>query len=46
MRLVRSAEMKELDRLTIQDLGVPGTVLMENAARGAARGFLEHFDAP
>jgi NAD(P)H-hydrate epimerase len=38
--------MKEMDRLTIQDLGVPGTVLMENAARGAARGFLEHFDPP
>ncbi|MEW6664686.1 MAG: NAD(P)H-hydrate dehydratase [Thermodesulfobacteriota bacterium] len=46
MRLVRSAEMKEMDRLTIQELGVPGTVLMENAARGAARGFLEHFDPP
>lgn len=46
MRLVRSAEMQEMDRLTIQDLGIPGTVLMENAARGASRIFLEHFDPP
>jgi hydroxyethylthiazole kinase-like uncharacterized protein yjeF len=46
MRLVRSSEMKEMDRLTIQDLGVPGVVLMENAARGAARIFLEHFVPP
>jgi hydroxyethylthiazole kinase-like uncharacterized protein yjeF len=46
MRLVRSSEMQEMDRLTIQDLGVPGMVLMENAARGAVRIFLEHFVPP
>ncbi|MBN1103469.1 MAG: NAD(P)H-hydrate dehydratase [Deltaproteobacteria bacterium] len=46
MRLVRSSEMQEMDRLTIQELGVPGAVLMENAARGATRVFLEHFDPP
>jgi len=38
--------MQEMDRLTIQELGVPGAVLMENAARGATRVFLEHFDPP
>lgn len=46
MRLVKAAEMQEMDRLTIQELGIPGVVLMENAGRGAARFFLEHFDPP
>jgi len=36
--------MKEMDRLAIQEVGIPGPVLMENAARGAARLFIEHFD--
>jgi NAD(P)H-hydrate epimerase len=35
--------MQEMDRLTIQELGIPGVVLMENAARGATRMFLDHF---
>ena len=43
MRLVKAAEMQQLDKLAIQELGIPGVVLMENAARGAARIFLEHF---
>jgi NAD(P)H-hydrate epimerase len=43
MRVVRAAEIQEMDRLTIQELGIPGAVLMENAARGASRIFLEHF---
>lgn len=46
MRLVGSREMQEMDRFTIQEIGIPGAVLMENAARGAARLFLEHFDPP
>jgi hydroxyethylthiazole kinase-like uncharacterized protein yjeF len=46
MRVVKAAEMQEMDRLTIQDLGIPGVVLMENAGRGASRIFLEHFDPP
>ncbi|MCJ7595371.1 MAG: NAD(P)H-hydrate dehydratase [Desulfobacterales bacterium] len=44
MRLVTAAEMREMDRLAIQELGIPGVVLMENAARGAARIFLDHFE--
>ena len=40
MRLVLAAEMKEMDSLTIRELGIPGVVLMENAARGATRLFL------
>ena len=43
MRLVKASEMQEMDRITIQGLGIPGAVLMENAARGASRVFLEYF---
>jgi ADP-dependent NAD(P)H-hydrate dehydratase / NAD(P)H-hydrate epimerase len=32
--------MAELDRQTIEEIGIPGIVLMENAARGAAEFFL------
>jgi NAD(P)H-hydrate epimerase len=46
MRLVKASEIQEMDRLTIQELGIPGIVLMENAARGAARIFLDHFEPP
>jgi NAD(P)H-hydrate epimerase len=46
MRLVRASEIQEMDRITIQELGIPGAVLMENAARGATRIFLEHFVPP
>lgn len=43
MRLVRAAEMQEMDRLAIEELGIPGVVLMENAGRGVAGAFLDHF---
>ena len=46
MRLVKASEIQEMDRLTIQELGIPGVVLMENAARGATRIFLDHFAPP
>jgi NAD(P)H-hydrate epimerase len=46
MRLVRASEIQEMDRITIQELGIPGAVLMENAARGASRIFLEYFAPP
>jgi len=38
--------MQEMDRLTIEEIGIPGVVLMENAARGAVRVFLDHFAPP
>jgi NAD(P)H-hydrate epimerase len=35
--------MREADRRTIEDLGVPGPVLMENAATGVVDAVREHF---
>ncbi|MEJ2700754.1 MAG: NAD(P)H-hydrate epimerase, partial [Desulfuromonadales bacterium] len=35
MKLLTAAEMQELDRRTIEEVGIPGIVLMENAGRGA-----------
>ena len=43
MLLVTNAEMRELDRLTIEVHGTPGHVLMERAGAGAARVFWEQF---
>lgn len=34
--LVTAEEMREIDRLTIEDAGIPGLVLMENAGRRTA----------
>lgn len=36
MKLLTADEMRELDRRTIEEIGIPGVVLMENAGRGAA----------
>lgn len=36
MKTVTSTQMREFDRLTIEDLGVPGEVLMDRAGRGVA----------
>ncbi|MDM8535326.1 NAD(P)H-hydrate dehydratase [Desulfobacterales bacterium HSG17] len=43
MKLVTAAQMQAIDHETIHEFGVPGIVLMENAARGAVRFFLELF---
>ncbi|MBR9979749.1 MAG: NAD(P)H-hydrate epimerase, partial [Desulfatitalea sp.] len=42
MIVVTAAEMQAMDRKTIEEIGIPGRVLMENAGRGATRVFLEH----
>jgi hydroxyethylthiazole kinase-like uncharacterized protein yjeF len=34
--VVTAAEMRELDRLTIEELGIPGALLMEHAGRAVA----------
>jgi ADP-dependent NAD(P)H-hydrate dehydratase / NAD(P)H-hydrate epimerase len=38
--VLTAAEMQELDRVTIEELGLPGAVLMENAGRAVARAVL------
>ncbi len=43
MILVTAKEMQEMDRKTIEDFGMPGMDLMENAGRGATRFLLEQF---
>ncbi len=34
--VVTPQEMREIDRITIEEIGIPGIVLMENAGRGVA----------
>ena len=41
MFIVTAQEMASLDRQTIEEIGIPGIVLMENAGRGAAAFFQE-----
>ena len=41
MFVLTASEMAHLDRHTIEEIGIPGVVLMENAARGAAAFFLQ-----
>jgi NAD(P)H-hydrate epimerase len=36
MKLVTASEMRQLDRRAIEEVGIPGVVLMENAGREAA----------
>lgn len=43
MYLATSAEMQFLDRIAIERFGLPGIVLMENAARSVARAALKHW---
>jgi len=43
MKALTAAEMREVDRLTSERLGVPGLQLMENAGRSVAEAFLEKF---
>lgn len=40
MYLVTAKEMQQMDRATIETLGIPGRLLMENAGRGATAFFL------
>jgi NAD(P)H-hydrate epimerase len=41
--IVTARQMQELDKKTIQDIGIPGAVLMENAGRGTFEQILRHF---
>ena len=42
MKLSNCAQMRELDRVAIEDLGIPGVVLMSNAAGHVAAAALEY----
>lgn len=42
MIIVTAKQMQALDRQTIDQFGIPGRVLMENAGRGATHSFLRH----
>jgi len=43
MRVATAQLIRELDRRTIEEVGIPGAVLMENAGRGATRVLRERF---
>ncbi len=43
MRIVTASEMREIDRMTVQKLGVPSLTLMENAGSAVARFVLSHY---
>jgi hydroxyethylthiazole kinase-like uncharacterized protein yjeF len=43
MRIVNAEEMAAMDRMTIEEVGIPGVVLMENAGRGACEIMWRHF---
>lgn len=46
MILVTAEQMREADRRTIEEVGLPGAVLMENAAQGAVRMLKEAVGEP
>src|SRR5262245_12367753 len=43
MKVLTSRGMRALDRRAIDEIGIPGPVLMENAAIGVVDALLEHF---
>jgi hydroxyethylthiazole kinase-like uncharacterized protein yjeF len=45
MFVVTAEEMREMDRLTIQEYGVPSLTLMERAGAGVSAAILENFSA-
>lgn len=45
MKVLTAAQMQEIDRIAINDIGIPGVVLMENAGRGVAEEIERRFSA-
>src|SRR6188508_1667723 len=44
MRVLNTVQMREADRRTIEDIGIPSIVLMENAGRQAVAAMEAAFD--
>src|SRR5512140_1730112 len=44
MRVLNASQMKEADRRTIQEIGIPSLVLMENAGRQVVAAMEAHFE--
>mgnify|MGYP001797378735 CR=1 FL=1 len=44
IKVVTASEMREIDRFTIEDIGVPGVVLMENAGLAAFRIIIQELE--
>ena len=42
-KILTASQMREIDRLSIEKLGIPGIVLMENAGRSVAELIVEKF---
>ncbi|AXF56916.1 NAD(P)H-hydrate dehydratase [Salicibibacter kimchii] len=45
MRIVTGEEMGNVDRYAIEQIGMPGAMLMENAGRAVSERLLAHYDA-
>ena len=45
MKIVSVKEMREIDRVAIKELGIPGVVLMENAGQGVVSAMDNYFDS-
>ena len=43
MKVATDSQIQNLDRKAIQDFGIPGIVLMENAGAGTVRALYDHF---
>jgi len=43
MKILTSGEMKEIDRIAIEEIGIPGSVLMENAGIRITEAILNKF---
>ena len=43
MKVLTAAQMQAVDRQTINEIGIPGVVLMENAGRGVAEEIIQRF---
>ncbi|OGS20934.1 MAG: hypothetical protein A2252_04385 [Elusimicrobia bacterium RIFOXYA2_FULL_39_19] len=44
MKAVSVAQMREIDRRTIDDFGIPSMILMENAGRITAETIIKYFN--